>query len=118
MSNPRSAGDAAWSSRARPSSEPVVGNGRDGSGWGEPAAPNGTWPAPARAGAPVDPGRTDSNPGLVLRAVIVRRTQWWKRVRAIVFLVVITALLGGALASALGLIVWGIATGIHHAATN
>jgi hypothetical protein len=54
----------------------------------------------------------------MLRPLLINRTRWWQRLRAIVVLALIAAILGGALASALGLIVWEIATGIHHASTN
>jgi hypothetical protein len=55
------------------------------------------------------------------RIVLVRlipRTGIFGRVRAVVALSVIAVALGLAAAGALGLIVWGLATAIHHAANN
>jgi len=54
----------------------------------------------------------------MLRPLLINRTKWWQRLRAVFVLALIAVVLGAALAGTLGLIVWGIATGIHHAATN
>jgi hypothetical protein len=97
--------------------------------------PRASWPEPIPAapepvrptngsrpqGAEGPPGRGRNAPpvmGPLLRPLLISRTKWWQRVRAVVVLALIAAILGGALAATLGLIVWGIATGIHHAANN
>jgi hypothetical protein len=58
---------------------------------------------------------------LVERTVLVRllpKTSVFRRIRAIVALFVIATFIGLLVAGALGLAVWGIATAIHHAASN
>lgn len=49
---------------------------------------------------------------------MVAATSMAARFRAGIVLVLIALAVGLALAGALGLIVWGIATAIHHAASN
>ena len=61
---------------------------------------------------PLGPGR------LPLTVRMVKATSTAARVRAAVALILIALAIGLALAGALGLIVWGIATAIHHAANN
>ncbi len=58
---------------------------------------------------------------LVERTILVRiipRTGMFARLRAAVALAVIAVIIGFGLAAALSVIVWGVATAIHHAAAN
>jgi hypothetical protein len=74
---------------------------------------------PAQPVKPVKPPRRGAV--LVERTILVRiipRTGMFARLRAAVALTVIAVIIGIAVAATLSVIVWGVATAIHHAAAS
>jgi len=89
------------------------------------APPDGPVPSPRRAAAAAtvvagSPSANGANQ-LVERTVLVRlipRTGPFARARAVIALTIIAASIGLVLAGVLGVIVWGLAAAVHHAANN
>lgn len=121
-------GDPAGSPAAAGQTRP---NGQDGSdGPGALRAPSGArsatrvaTPTPPAGLAPSGPGARDRDTGSgpkgragVPTVRFVPRTSIWARIRAAVVLAVITVSIGVAVAAAIALVVWGVASAIHHVA--